>query len=113
MNIDDFSLNISKNQSDIIHSLNRTFIDIPGVVLKKKFSIPFYYRISWVAYLNPISKNGIELCFINGNKMSNHDGRLIFGKRKQVGGISFYEPNDLRMDSILDHFHEALILDEL
>ena len=112
MNIDDFNLAISENQSEIINRLNVAFLDIPSIELKKKFSIPFYYRFSWIAYLNPIAKNGIELCFISGNELSNHDGRLDFKKRKQIAGISIYQPSDINMGSTLDHFHEALIIDE-
>ena len=112
MELRDFNLNISENQFEIISRLNDLFIDIPGIELQKRFKIPFYYRHSWVAYLNPIKKDGIELCFIYGNEMSNHDGALQAKDRKQISGISFFNRNQIKADSVLDHFHEAIIIDE-
>ena len=112
MELSDFNLNISDNQYEIMNRLDKLFRDIPGIELQKRFKIPFYYRHSWIAYLNPIKKDGIELCFIYGNEMSNHDGKLDAKKRKQISGISFYDILDINPDPVLDHFHEALILDE-
>jgi len=108
----DMNLPVSDNQMEIILRLDRLFSDIPGIECKKRFKIPFYYRHSWVAYLNPIKKDGVELCFLKGLEMSNHDGRLQTKDRKMVAGISIYSPSEIDKDSILDHFQEALILDE-
>lgn len=108
----DMNLPVSDNQMEIILRLHRLFTDIPGIECKKRFKIPFYYRHSWVAYLNPIKKDGIELCFLKGLEMSNHDGRLQSKDRKMVAGISIYSFEEIDEDSVLDHFHEALILDE-
>lgn len=108
----DMNLPVSGNQMEIILRLHRLFSDIPGIECKKRFKIPFYYRHSWVAYLNPIKNDGIELCFLKGLAMSNHDGKLQAKDRKMVAGISIYSAAEIDQNSILDHFHEALIMDE-
>ena len=108
----EMNLPVSDNQMEIILRLDGLFSEMPGIEVKKRFKIPFYYRHSWVCYLNPIKKDGVELCFLKGLEMSNHDGKLQSKGRKMVAGISIYSASEIGQDSILDHFNEALILEE-
>jgi len=84
----------------------------PGVYSRIRYKIPFYYRKSWFCYLNPIKKGGIELAFLRGNELSNEQGMLDFRGRKQVGGIIFYEPDEVPESIVMEIIQEALLLDE-
>jgi hypothetical protein len=101
------------NQKAIILFLDDLLRDFPGVTSKLRYKIPFYYKRSWICYLNPIKKNGVELAFIRGNELSNEQGILDFKQRKQVAGIAIYQLDDLPLPSINQVINEALLLDEM
>ena len=93
----------------VLHDLMMTY---PEVTNKIRYKIPFYYRKSWICYINPIKNNGIEFCFLRADELSNESGNLDFKSRKQVAGISIYDHNDLPLDAITEVINEALLLDE-
>ena len=88
------------------------FMTFPGVTCKLKHQIPFFYRNSWVAYLNPIKKNGVELAFIYGNELSDEFGILKAKGRKQVRGIELFSLKEIDDSVIIAIFQEALLLNE-
>ena len=77
------------------------------------YGIPFYRRKSWVVYLNPIKKDGVEMAFTRGHRLSNEQGILDQKGRKLVAGIDLYAVSDLPMDAINEIVQEALVLDDL
>ncbi len=79
---------------------------------KIRYRIPFYYNKSWICYLNPIKKDGVELCFLRANELSNEGGALNFKDRKQVAGISYFNLEDIDETALNPIIQEALILDE-
>ena len=101
------------NQKPIMLFLDELLRDFPGVTSKLRYKIPFYYKRSWICYLNPITQNGVELAFIRGNELSNEQGVLDFKQRKQVAGIALYQLDDLPLTSINEVINEALLLDEM
>lgn len=92
--------------------LDEFILDFPGVTSKLRYGIPFYYKKSWICYLNPIKNNGIELAFTRANELSNEQGLLDFKKRKQVAGIEIYDLKDFPVTTIQEIVNEALLLDE-
>ena len=96
----------------LLQYFHRLLTDQPGVVSKIRYQIPFYYRKSWVCYLNPVKNNGLELAFLRGNELSNEQELLDFRGRKQVGGIIYYEIKEIDEDLIMEIIQEALLLDE-
>lgn len=84
----------------------------PGVHPKLRFKIPFYYRKSWICYLNPVKKKGIELVFLRANELSNEQGLLESRGRKQVKGIILYRLSGIPEQAIHEIIQEALLLDE-
>ena len=100
------------NQKTIMLFLDELLGDFPGVTSKLRYKIPFYYKKSWICYLNPIKKDGVELAFIRGNELSNEQGILDFKQRKQVAGIATYQLDNLPLPSIIEVINEALLLDE-
>lgn len=97
----------------IMRYLHEFFMGIPEVTCEIRYKIPFYYRISWICYLNPQKKGGVEWVLIRGNELSNAQGILEARDRKQVMGIIFHHVSEIEEDLIREIFMEALILDEL
>ncbi len=112
MNFDVFLDNISENQCLIIEYLDSQFLSLPEIGRKMRFKIPFYDYKSWVCYLNPVKNNKVELCFIWGKKLSNVQGILEDRNRKQVSGVIIDNINEININSIMEIFSEALVLDE-
>ena len=92
--------------------LDQLLMDFPGVTSKLRYKIPFYDKKSWICYLNPIKKSGVELAFVRGNELSNQQGILDFKGRKQVAGIEIFDSKHLPLDELREIINEALILDQ-
>ena len=67
----------------------------PEVSTKIRYKIPFYFRKSWILYLNPQKKGGVEVCFIHGQQLSNEHGLLEAKNRKQIAGITFKKISEI------------------
>jgi len=67
---------------------------------------------SRICYINPIKKNGVEVCFIKGFKLESRI-ELLAAKRTMVKGISVYEINDDNLALIAEVFEEAMALDQI
>jgi len=108
-----FLAGISLEQQQIVRSLHQWLCNFPGVYCQIRYKIPFYYRHTWVCYLNPIVKqNAIELVFIRANELSNEQGWLDFKGRKQAAGVIITSLTDFPYDTLQEVFQEALLLDE-
>lgn len=79
---------------------------------KYRFKIPFYYQNTWVCYLNPIKKDGIEFNFVRARELSLHEDILDFRGRKMVAGISLYKVNEIPLERLSTVLEEAMLLDE-
>jgi hypothetical protein len=62
---------------DIIFKIN------PDVIEKLSYGIPFYHLKGLFCYLNP-TKNGLDLCFMDGVFIDDPYSVLTRGKRKRV-----------------------------
>jgi hypothetical protein len=100
------------NTAQIMHVIDGAFMELPGVVSKLSFKVPFYYKHSWICYLNPMKPYGVELCFLRAREMSDEAKLLNFKDRKIVGGIAIKELDGIFMKTLLAYFHEALLIDE-
>lgn len=110
--IENYIYSQSENQQLILLKLNDFLIDFPEITPKVRYKIPFYYRKSWICYLNCIKNDGIELAFLRGNELSNLQGALRYYGRKQVMGIRYFCLEDINFDTLQDVLIEALELDE-
>jgi len=79
---------------------------------KISFRIPMYYGKSWICYLNPLKKGGMELAFCRGNELANSSGILKSKGRKQIMGVSFYKLTDINEAAVIEILDEAILLDE-
>jgi hypothetical protein len=100
---------IERKTLEILHNF---LSELPGVDARINYGIPFYYRKSWLCYLSRLKKGGVELAFTRANELSNDQGLLEFGKRKQVAGIVIHSPDEIPWKGISEVIQEALLLDE-
>ena len=83
-----------------------------NLVAKMRYGIPFYYRKSWICYLNPTKKGIVELAFTRGNELSNEQGLLSDKGRKQVFSVAFDNVAAVPNEVINEIIQEAILLDE-
>ena len=111
--VEAFILDKEGAQQAILQYLHNLMESTPEVTSKIRYKIPFYYRKSWICYLNPIKKPvGIEMVFLRGNELSNEQGLLDPRGRKQVAGVIFTKVEEIPMETLLEVIQEALYLDE-
>lgn len=100
------------NQQAIMLHLHELLMTYPELSGKIRYKIPFYYRKSWICYLNPLKDGGVELAFTRANELSNEQGLLDFKDRKQVASITFAKVGDIQEEVLHEIFQEAFLLDE-
>ncbi|OWY18967.1 DUF1801 domain-containing protein [Sphingobacteriales bacterium UPWRP_1] len=108
----DFIFGYPSPQREVMLYLHRLFTGFPGVVGKITYKIPFYYRKTWVCYLNPTKNGAVELGFTRGAELQNESGLLQAKGRKTVSSVTFATPADIPEETLLQVWHEALLLDE-
>ena len=108
-----FILDLEGEQAELFQYLHDLFSTYPEVESKIRYRIPFYFRKSWICYLNPKAKGGVELCFLRASELSNEQGLLDTKGRTQVAGLMVYNINDIPMNTLMEVMEEALLLDEV
>jgi len=109
---ENFMYNQSVENQRILEYLHELFINEPQVNCKIRYKVPFYYRNSWICYLNPKKKGGLELCFVRANELANANGLLAFRDRTQVAGVIYQSVSDINEEALMETYQEALLLDE-
>jgi len=112
MNVSEFIDIYNGNQRDCMLLLHDLISEIPGIQPKIRFKIPFYYRKTWICYLNPIKNQSVELCFVRAKEFEHSKIHLEFRDRVQVGGIILTKPEDIDLTLIKMILEEAILLDE-
>lgn len=106
-----YTAGLSADQAEVMEILHKEILVLPGMVMKERYKLPFYYGRSWICYLNPVKKGGVELAFIRGNELSNPHGILELRGRKQIAGIIYRQSADIQLELVHDHLFEAIALD--
>ncbi len=111
--VDLFILEKEGHQQAVLQFLNNLMMSNPEIVQKIRYKVPFYYRKSWICYLNPNKKTGaVEMVFLRGNELSNEQGLLEAKGRKQVLGVTFSEVKDIPVETLIEVIQEAIWLDD-
>lgn len=84
---------------------------LPNIRAELKYGIPFYSLHSWICYTNPLKTGGVELCFLNGQKLPDPDQLLQTKERKMVAGIAITDIQQLYKENLLEVIMSAIILD--
>ncbi len=108
----DFLSKQSEEVVTIIEELSTVFIDYPDVEMKMRYRIPFYFRKSWICYLNPLKSGGVELAFLRAMELEHLWHLLDFKDRSQVAGIELKVDSSLDLELINELFAEAYHLDD-
>ena len=78
-----------------------------------KWSVPMYKGKAWVIYLNPDKKsNGVHVCFLRGNELSNKNNILNAKGRKLVSSILVETIDTIPYKLLLECIEEAVELDK-
>jgi len=109
--VQNFILGHSGNEQKIMLYLDSLIMSFPGITGKIKYRIPFYYRKSWICYLNPTKNGAVEFAFPRGNELSNEQGLLDSKGRKQVFSVEFSKLEEIPEPTLLEIIQEAIILD--
>ncbi len=112
MEINEFLEGLSPSQKAIMQFLDQEIISLPGIELKSRYKLPFYYRYSWICYLNPLKAGGVELCFTRGYLMRNDSGLLDAKGRAMILGITYSDISEIDVPSLREIVHEAIRIDK-
>ncbi|MEP2668631.1 MAG: DUF1801 domain-containing protein [Cyclobacteriaceae bacterium] len=110
--VEDFIQQYEGNQRKVMRFLHQLLSIELSLTEKIRFGIPFYYRKSWICYMNPTKKGTIEFAFTRGNELSNEQGLLDSKGRKQVYSVEFESVNDIPQETLNEIIQEAILLDE-
>jgi hypothetical protein len=110
--VEDFIYNYDGSQREIMLYIHKLLSDELNLTDKIRFKIPFYFRKSWICYLNPSKNNSIEFAFVRGNELSNSQRLLDSKGRKQVWSIELTKQSELPIKELTEIIQEAILLDE-
>lgn len=88
--------------------------------LREKFGygVPFYHQHSRICFMYPASfpgsgrTEGVAFGLNRGYLLSNAQGLLDLGSRKEVAYIHLLTPKDIREEPLLEILNEAIIVDQ-
>lgn len=110
--VEDFFYNYEGSQREIMLYIHKLLSFELNLIDKLRFKIPFYYKKSWICYLNPRKNNSIEFAFVRGNELSNSQGLLENRGRKQVWSIELTKLSEIPIKELTEIIQEAILLDE-
>ncbi len=91
--------------------------NFPNLREKFGYGVPYYHQHSRICFIYPASfpysgrKQGVALGFTRGHLLSNEQGLLEMGARKEVGYVHLLTQKDIREDTLLEMLHEAVLVD--
>lgn len=112
LTVQDFIYDLEGEQRAIFEYLDELISGFPEIEAKIRYRVPFYFRKSWICYLNPKKDNGVELCFLRANELADAGGILNFKDRTQVAGIEITSLKEIPEEGIREILMEAILLDE-
>ena len=110
--VEDYIYNFDDSQRETMLFLHKLLSVELSLTDKLRFKIPFYYRKSWICYLNPGKNNSIEFAFVRGNELSNSQQLLNSKGRKQIWSIELTKLSKVPIRELTEIIQEALLLDE-
>ena len=105
----------SDHQQNLAMYLHEMISSTQDLELKLKFNLPFYYRKTWVCYINKYKKDGVELAFPRGFELSQEHELLSSKGRKMVKGIALFSISEFQSckSQIQYILNEAVLLDDM
>lgn len=109
--VEGYLLDQTGEEAAIMKELHQWFLTFPGVEARLKFGIPFFYRKSWICYLNPQKKGGIELVFLKAKQLDDPESQLKSRGRKMVVGMYLQKRNEIPYEYLEFLFNQAVLVD--
>ncbi len=100
------------SQREIAQYLHQLLAGELHLTARMRYKIPFYYRMSWICYLNPAKNGAVEFAFTRGSELSNTQGLLESKGRKQVQSMEFASVGGIPLAAVNEIIQEAILLDE-
>jgi hypothetical protein len=110
--VEEYIYNLEGSQREIMLYFHKLLSVELNLTDRIRFKVPFYYRKSWICYLNPTKNNTVEFAFVRGNELSNSNGLLESKGRKQVLSIEVTNLSKLPFSELSEIIQEAIILDD-
>ncbi|NNC85994.1 MAG: DUF1801 domain-containing protein [Bacteroidia bacterium] len=110
--VENFIYSNDGHQKDVMLFLHNYMVSQPAISAKIRFHIPFYYRKTWICYMNPRKDNSIEFCFIRGRELSDGQGILEYKGRVMVTSVNIKTVKDIPEQALFEVIQEAILLDE-
>ena len=85
--IEEFILAAEAEEREILMYLHQLLTERMALKPKLRYRIPFYDHNTWLCYLNPLRKGGVELVFLNAQQLTDPSGILDARGRKMVAGV--------------------------
>src|SRR5210317_2137212 len=112
-NVTEFIYKHEGVQRELMINLHSFMMNLPEIRCKISYHLPFYYRQSWICYLNPLKDGRVEFAFTWGNELSNESGLLESKGRKQVYSVTISSIKDVGSEELNQVIQEAILLDEM
>lgn len=112
MNPEEFMYQYEGEQKSILDYFHHMLTEEIGLTCKMRWKLPFYFRNSWIVYLNPKEDGIVEFAYVRGNELSNANGLMEFKNRKQIMSTEIKSLKSMPIDGILENLQEALMVDE-
>jgi len=110
--IEDYLSKLPPQQSDLAYAVVHWLVESEELNPRLRYGIPFFYRKSWVCYINPQKSGELELAFLRAVEFRHLPEILDFKGRKMVAGILLDKPADLKNPELEIALQEALWLDD-
>ncbi|WP_010522568.1 DUF1801 domain-containing protein [Aquimarina agarivorans] len=111
--VEDYIHTQSEITQKILTFMHDILINTYSLKAAIKWKIPTYFGISSVVYLNPDKKlEGVHVCFMRGNELSEKHSILKSNGRKMVKSVYVDSIENLPYKSLINCIDEAIILDK-
>lgn len=100
-----------KENQILITLFHTLFTETYGLKSYIKWSIPTYFGNKHLFYLNPDKKEGVHLCFMAGQKLSNKHGILQPLGRKIVLSYHLKNIDDMPYELLIEAIEELIAID--
>jgi uncharacterized protein YdhG (YjbR/CyaY superfamily) len=116
--IEEFIWDLPKDEREMCIRLRSIILNaVPDITEKFSYGVPYFFRHSRVLCIWPSSvwggpPKGVFLGICRGNLISNENGVIEMGNRKEFGLIRFFDAKEIKEEVLLEIIHEAIMVDE-
>ncbi len=106
-----YIINRPPKEQEILMLFHTLFTKSYGLKSYIKWGIPTYFGNKHIFYLNPDKKEGVHLCFMAGQKLSNKHGILQRLGRKVVLSYHIKNSNNIPYELLIESIEEMIEID--